>query len=143
MFIVFDTETTGLPKNWNAPVSDSDNWPRCIQLAWQLHDDNGKLINNKSFLIKPVDYDIPYESEKVHGISTELAKQDGVDLSDVIDKFLFDLDKAKYLVGHNVKFDINIIAAELYRLGIVSKFSDLKVIDTCTETTANLCKIKL
>ncbi len=84
MFIVFDTETTGLPKNWNAPVSDSDNWPRCIQLAWQLHDDNGKLINNKSFLIKPVDYDIPYESEKVHGISTELAKQDGVDLSDVI-----------------------------------------------------------
>ena len=142
MFIVFDTETTGLPKNWNAPVSDSDNWPRCIQLAWQLHDDNGKLINNKSFLIKPVDFDIPYESEKVHGISTELAKQDGVDLSDVIDKFLFDLDKAKYLVGHNVKFDINIIAAELYRLGIVSKFSDLKVIDTCTETTANLCKIK-
>ena len=142
MFIVFDTETTGLPKNWNAPVSDSDNWPRCIQLAWQLHDDNGKLINNKSFLIKPVDYDIPYESEKVHGISTELAKQDGVDLSDVIDKFLFDLDKAKYLVGHNVKFDINIIAAELYRLGIVSKFSDLKVIDTCTEITANLCKIK-
>ena len=142
MFIVFDTETTGLPKNWNAPVSDSDNWPRCIQLAWQLHDENGKLINNKSFLIKPVDYDIPYESEKVHGISTELAKQDGVDLSDVIDKFLFDLDKAKYLVGHNVKFDINIIAAELYRLGIVSKFSDLKVIDTCTETTANLCKIK-
>ena len=142
MFIVFDTETTGLPKNWNAPVSDSDNWPRCIQLAWQLHDDNGKLINNKSFLIKPVDYDIPYESEKVHGISTDLAKQDGVDLSDVIDKFLFDLDKAKYLVGHNVKFDINIIAAELYRLGIVSKFSDLKVIDTCTETTANLCKIK-
>ena len=93
-------------------------------------------------MIKPVDYDIPYESEKVHGISTELAKQDGVDLSDVIDKFLFDLDKAKYLVGHNVKFDINIIAAELYRLGIVSKFSDLKVIDTCTETTANLCKIK-
>ena len=142
MFIVFDTETTGLPKNWNAPVSDSDNWPRCIQLAWQLHDDNGKLINNKSFLIKPVDYDIPYESEKVHGISTDLAKQDGVDLSDVIDKFLFDLDKAKYLVGHNVKFDINIIAAELYRLGIVSKFSDLKVIDTCTEITANLCKIK-
>ena len=142
MYLIFDTETTGLPKKWNAPVTDSDNWPRCIQLAWQLHDDNGKLINNKSFLIKPVDYDIPYESEKVHGISTELAKQDGVDLSDVIDKFLFDLDKAKYLVGHNVKFDINIIAAELYRLGIVSKFSDLKVIDTCTETTANLCKIK-
>ena len=48
MFLIFDTETTGLPKKWNAPISDSANWPRCIQLAWQLHDNNGKLINNNS-----------------------------------------------------------------------------------------------
>ena len=38
MFLIFDTETTGLPKRWNAPLTDSDNWPRCIQIAWQLHD---------------------------------------------------------------------------------------------------------
>ena len=142
MFLIFDTETTGLPKKWNAPVTDSDNWPRCIQLAWQLHNENGKLINHNSFLIKPEDFDIPFESEKVHGISTALALRDGLNLRDVIDKFLIDLEKAKYLVGHNVKFDINIIGAELYRLGIVTNFSSLKVIDTCTETTANLCKIK-
>ena len=142
MFLIFDTETTGLPKKWNAPVTDSDNWPRCIQLAWQLHNESGKLINHNSFLIKPQDFDIPFESEKVHGISTALALRDGLNLRDVIDKFLIDLEKAKYLVGHNVKFDINIIGAELYRLGIVTNFSSLKVIDTCTETTANLCKIK-
>ena len=75
MFLIFDTETTGLPKKWNAPISDSANWPRCIQLAWQLHDNNGKLINNNSCLINPNDFDIPYESEKVHGISTALAKK--------------------------------------------------------------------
>ena len=142
MYLIFDTETTGLPKKWNAPVTDSDNWPRCIQLAWQLHDNNGKLIDHNSFLIKPKDFDIPFESEKVHGISTALAHRDGLKLSEVIEKFVTDLDKVKYLVGHNVKFDINIISAELYRLGIVTKFSDLKVIDTCTEITANLCKIK-
>ena len=44
MFLIFDTETTGLPKKWNAPISDSANWPRCIQLAWQLHDNNGCLL---------------------------------------------------------------------------------------------------
>ena len=142
MYLIFDTETTGLPKKWNSPVTDSDNWPRCIQLAWQLHDDSGKLTSSNSFLIKPDNFDIPYESEKVHGISTALAQKDGLNLREVIEKFLTDLDKAKYLVGHNVKFDINIIGAELYRLGIVTKFSDLKVIDTCTEITANLCKIK-
>ena len=48
MFLIFDTETTGLPKKWNAPLSDSENWPRCIQLAWQLHDSEGKLINNNT-----------------------------------------------------------------------------------------------
>ena len=141
MYLIFDTETTGLPKKWNAPVSDSDNWPRCIQLAWQLHDETGKLSSNSSFLIKPENFDIPFESEKVHGISTALAMKDGLDLKEVINRFLIDLKKSKYLVGHNVKFDINIIGAELYRLGIVSNFSQLKVIDTCTEITANLCKI--
>ena len=43
MFLVFDTETTGLPKQYNAPLTDFDNWPRLVQLAWQLHDDKGQL----------------------------------------------------------------------------------------------------
>ena len=142
MFLIFDTETTGLPKKWNAPVSDSDNWPRCIQLAWQLHDVNGKIINNKSCLIKPEGFDIPFESEKIHGISTSLGKKNGQNLEDVIESFLNDLKKAKYLIGHNVKFDINIVGAELFRLGISSQFADLRVLDTCTELTANICKIR-
>ena len=142
MFLIFDTETTGLPKKWNAPLSDSQNWPRCIQLAWQLHDSKGKLINNNSCLIKPDGFDIPFESQKVHGISTDLAKNIGLNLDQVIKSFLEDLKRTKYLVGHNVKFDINIIGAELYRLGISSNLSELKVLDTCTESTANLCKIK-
>ena len=78
MYLIFDTETTGLPKNWNAPVSDIDNWPRCVQIAWQIHDSLGNCIENKDFLIKPEGYNIPYDSEKIHGISTELAEKDGM-----------------------------------------------------------------
>ena len=77
MYLIFDTETTGLPKNWRAPISDTDNWPRCVQIAWQLHDDLGNIIENNSYLIKPEGYDIPYESEKIHGISTRLAELQG------------------------------------------------------------------
>ena len=44
MYLVFDTETTGLPRNFDAPISDSDNWPRMVQIAWQLHDENGNLV---------------------------------------------------------------------------------------------------
>ena len=53
MYLIFDTETTGLPKNWRAPISDTENWPRCVQLAWQVHDEIGNLIESKSYIIKP------------------------------------------------------------------------------------------
>ena len=81
MYLIFDTETTGLPRSFKAPISDVDNWPRVVQLAWQLHADDGSLVEHKDFLIKPDGFDIPYGSEQIHGISTELASKEGIDLS--------------------------------------------------------------
>ncbi|MDB4024069.1 DNA polymerase III subunit alpha [Flavobacteriaceae bacterium] len=141
MYLVFDTETTGLPKKWNAPLSDSDNWPRCVQLAWQLHDSKGLLISSHSYLINPDKYNIPYESEKIHGISTALANKIGDDLVNVLDKFILDLNKAGFIIGHNVKFDLNIIGAELLRINSAVNLLEKDILDTCTELTANVCKI--
>lgn len=45
MFLIFDTETTGLPIDKNAPLTDFGNWPRMVQLAWQIHDEKGVLWN--------------------------------------------------------------------------------------------------
>ena len=44
MYLFFDTETTGLPKNWNAPIQNVNNWPRMVQIAWLLYDNNGTKI---------------------------------------------------------------------------------------------------
>ena len=52
MYLIFDTETTGLPQNWKAPLTDFDNWPRMVQIAWQMHDEKGVLIDVKNFLIQ-------------------------------------------------------------------------------------------
>ncbi|NAS32261.1 DNA polymerase III subunit alpha [Flavobacteriaceae bacterium R38] len=141
MYLIFDTETTGLPKRWDAPVSDSDNWPRCIQIAWQLHDKNGKLIEHQDYLVKPEGFNIPYDAEKIHGISTELAEQGGISLQEVLEKFQETLSQTKYVVGQNVGFDVNIMGAEFYREGIENELADLPVLDTCTEVTASLCQI--
>ena len=44
--IVFDTETTGLPKKWNASITDKDNWPHIVQFSWILYDiDNNTIIS--------------------------------------------------------------------------------------------------
>ena len=106
MYIIFDTETTGLPKRYDAPVTDTDNWPRCIQIAWQLHDDMGALVSQQDYLVTPDGFDIPYESEQIHGISTALAKDQGVGLVEVLKLFREDLARAKFVVGQNVDFDI-------------------------------------
>ena len=86
MYLIFDTETTGLPKRWDAPISDSENWPRCIQIAWQIHDDIGQLISHEDYLITPDGFTIPFESEQVHGISTALAEAKGTALEKVLEK---------------------------------------------------------
>ena len=141
MYLIFDTETTGLPKNWSAPITDTDNWPRCIQIAWQLHDEFGNLIENQDYLVKPDGFDIPYDSERIHGISTDLAMQKGIPLYDVLIKFNEALSRAKFVVGQNVGFDINVMGSEFYRMNMESPMAKMPVLDTCTEVTANLLKI--
>ena len=78
MYLIFDTETTGLPKRWSAPITDTENWPRCVQIAWQIHDIKGNIVDHKDYLIQPNSFTIPFDSEKVHGISTALAKNKGI-----------------------------------------------------------------
>ncbi len=141
MFLIFDTETTGLPRNWNAPLTDSDNWPRCIQIAWQLHDAMGNVIEHQDYLVNPEGFNIPFDAEKIHGISTELAQKEGISLSEVIEKFNEALSKTKFIVGQNVGFDLNIMGAEYHRLGLENSLLDFPVLDTCTETTATLCQL--
>ncbi len=141
MYLIFDTETTGLPKDYNAPVSDLDNWPRCVQIAWQLHDKNGELIEHKDFIIRPEGFQIPYEVRKIHGISQQLAELKGVPVREVLEHFNRAIEKTQFIVGQNIRFDLNIMGAEFLRAGIESQLLEKPVLDTCTETTAGLCRI--
>ena len=141
MYLIFDTETTGLPKIWDAPISDTDNWPRCVQIAWQLHDDMGNCIEHEEYLVQPEGFNIPFDAEKIHGISTELAQEKGAPISIVLSKFNEALNKAKFVIGHNVGFDLNIMGAEFFREDFPNKLQELPVLDTCTEQTASLCKL--
>ena len=140
-YLIFDTETTGLPKRWKAPITDVDNWPRCVQIAWQLHDELGKLIEQQDYLIQPDGFNIPYDAEQIHGISTLLAQEKGKPLQEVLSLFNQALEKATFVVGQNLQFDLNIMGCEYYRQNTATKLIEIPVLDTCTEKTANLCQI--
>ncbi|HEY0741492.1 MAG TPA: DNA polymerase III subunit alpha, partial [Chryseosolibacter sp.] len=136
MYLIFDTETTGIPHNKTAPISDLDNWPRVVQLAWQLHDNKGKLLSQHNYIIKPEGFDIPYKAEQVHGISTKRALAEGHDMIKVLEAFLSDLKNTKRLVGHNIEFDISILGAELLRKQfLIDEFVNLDKIDTGIAST--------
>ncbi|MFB9212839.1 DNA polymerase III subunit alpha [Echinicola jeungdonensis] len=140
MYIIFDTETTGLPRDYNAPLTDLDNWPRLVQLAWQLHDAKGKLLSRDNFIVKPEGFTIPYNAEKVHGISTERAQKEGHELKKVLEIFQKDVDKAQYLVGHNIGFDINVCGAEFLRAELPMQLLEKKELDT-KDISTDFCAI--
>lgn len=141
MFLIFDTETTGLPRNYNAPVTDLDNWPRMVQVAWQLHDRNGRLLHNASIIVRPEGYTIPFNAVQVHGITTERAQAEGRELAAVLGEFAAAVAKADYVCGHNIDFDINIVGAEFVRAGLPNHFEGRRVIDTKSDETTQFCAL--
>ncbi len=113
--LVFDTETTGIPRNWKAPVTDLANWPRLVQLAWQLHDGQGQPRASVSAIVRPEGFQIPEEAARVHGITTQQAVARGRGLREVLEEFAAAVEAADLLVAHNMRFDEKIVGAELLR----------------------------
>lgn len=135
MFLFFDTETTGLPKDWKAPVTDVENWPRLVQLAWLAYDAAGKKVAGENAIVKPIGFEIPAEVAKIHGITNERALAEGKDLLAVLSKFACWITTCEILVGHNIKFDDNIVGAELLRCGLAPIPADKKKICTMFSST--------
>src|ERR1035437_8574656 len=115
MYLFFDTETTGIPRNYRAPVSDLENWPRVVQLAFLQTDGAGEHLASHQFVIKPEGYVIPADAARIHGITTEHALAHGVPLRQALDQFLACLKTAKTLVAHNMSYDENVLGAEFLR----------------------------
>jgi len=140
MYIVIDCETTGLPKNWKAPVSDLGNWPRVVQIAWSRYDLESKHIESNSFLIQPDGFTIPHEAERVHRISTERAMAEGIPLGKALSIFSEAVGKSEVVVAHNLRFDETVISAEYLRLSLTPPFEPKKRICTMVGTT-EFCRI--
>ncbi len=117
MYLFFDTETTGLPKSWKAPLTNLNNWPRMVQLAFLYYDKNGNKISGGDVIIKPEGYTIPAEVTRIHGISTQRAMEEGKPLMSVLENFYSLIDQAEVLVAHNMNFDEKIVGAEFLRKG--------------------------
>lgn len=120
MYLFFDTETTGIPRNYKAPVTDLNNWPRMVQIAWLVADERGAEISSVEHIIKPNGFVIPADAAKVHGITTAMAQVQGVALNVALDAIANDIAGATTLIAHNMAFDEKILGAEFLRAGFAN-----------------------
>jgi DNA polymerase III epsilon subunit-like protein len=140
MILFFDTETTGLPENWKAPVTDINNWPRMVQLAYLLYDNNGNKIKGGDYIIKPNGFSIPVEASQIYGITNERALSAGVEIGDVLKVFDKLLEQADFVVAHNMSFDEKIIGAEFVRRNLENNLAQKNKICTMLAAT-DFCAI--
>ncbi len=140
MYLFFDTETTGLPRNWKAPVSDVNNWPRLVQLAYLYYDNDGQRISDGDFIIRPEGFTIPSDASRVHRITTDKALNEGESLQSVLEQFNTLINEAEILVAHNMSFDEKILGAEFLRSGMHNPIPGKRKICTMQSTT-DFCAI--
>src|ERR1035437_2332617 len=140
MYLFFDTETTGVPRNYKAPASDLRNWPRLVQIAWLLVDVENNEIECAEHIVKPDGFTIPADAARVHGITTEMAAKEGVDLKLALAAVADSLSKASSLFAHNISFDEKILGAEFLRAGLANLVESKPRRCTMQEST-NYCRL--
>lgn len=145
--LLFDTETNGLPKRWNAPPTDVANWPAVLTIAWRIYDfstiDAPVLMEKAEHLVDPgpsIVWDA--EAEKIHGISLEIARTEGQAPAVVFGEFMEKARTCDVVVAHNLAFDKSVVLAALYRLNPSIRVDWWPRMEYCTcLNTAMLCKL--
>ena len=107
--LFFDCETTGIPEKGAKWDVDYESFPHIVELAWKI----GPV--EESYIIIPDGWEIPEETVKIHGITTEQAQQNGVSFSYAINRFIYAALGAPLICGHNVHFDTSMIKANILR----------------------------
>jgi DNA polymerase III epsilon subunit-like protein len=115
--LVFDTETTGLPKSKILNPDTLNLWPHIVQLSYVVYDVSDNAVTNvRDFIVKiPEEIDISAESIALHGITKEISDKNGETMEEVLLRFIYDFSHADLIVGHNITFDINMLKIEVLR----------------------------
>lgn len=141
--LVFDTETTGLPEK-GAKINEINKWPYIIQLSYILYDTENNYVLDISDSIIKLDTNIKINpiSESIHKISMNISQEKGNDIKQVLRSFKSIVNDCDLIIGHNVKFDKNIVNIECNRNNIYDIFKGKNFYCTMYGSK-NICKIPI
>jgi len=135
--LIFDTETTGLPKTREPAIKYPDNWPHLVSIAWVVVE-NDKILKSEYHIIRP-QWEIPADSVKIHGITHEKAMAEGEHLSDVMLKFIE--EPHDIMIAHNMNFDFNVLMNAIMWDLQMSAYPEFKKRFCTMEASRNMLKI--
>ena len=117
-FLVFDTETTGLPQSKFISPSTLHQWPHIVQFSYVIYDSSlNDIVESKDYVIEvPKSILISEESTKIHGITNEISAKSGICINEALNEFFYYLRGVDRIIGHNIEFDLNMIKIELLRI---------------------------
>ena len=139
IILVFDTETTGLPKTKLVSYDTLNLWPYIVQFSYIIFDtDTCKIIKKCDFIVKLKAYNvISEESIKLHGITNEISLEKGENIQVVLNQFFKDYQTVDLIVAHNMEFDSYMIKVELIRLITGKDTVNRDEFDDCLKIISN------
>ena len=148
--LVFDTETTGLPKRTEDGKSPSiyktTMWPHIIQLSYILYDtEKHKMLVNHDHIIKLANHvQITEKSIEMHGITKERSQREGISIKEALELFHICLMSSDMIIAHNLSFDRQMILVECIRNRRAGpfKFKNPEQFFCTMKSTTELCKIQ-
>lgn len=134
--LIFDCETTGLPRHRRAKIENTCDWPFIVQLSWIVFDTSkNKLDKIRDEVVRlPPGLGICQESIKIHGITNERMLSEGVNIKSLLKEFIKDVKRCTMLIAHNINFDRQIISVEQIRNNMSKKslLQNLRKKEYCT-----------
>jgi DNA polymerase-3 subunit alpha len=142
-YLILDTETSGLPDCKGLRFSEFPSFDilekydgsRVVQISYIVCDNNMEPVRDSDIII---DTEVSIGNHQFHGITNEIAKAKGILFTEFAKIFMETLTECDVIIAHNIKFDINVLKSELYRIG---RYDIIKYMNTKRYVcTMNYCR---
>lgn len=134
-FLFLDIETSGLPRKWDLPGSDTDNWPCAVQVSWTVCHRSGQKIKTEDHYVNNGAVSLCAKAKQVHGLTQDFLRRHGKPREAVLTAFRNDLEAYRPLiVGHFLELDFRVLTADFCRIGRKNPMDDCPLCCTMLAT---------
>ncbi|WP_347158873.1 3'-5' exonuclease [Pontibacter chitinilyticus] len=139
-YVLFiDTETTGIPQDFNSPYANDAAWPHSVQVAWVVYTKYGQQVKAENHYVRNDGFEISEGAEKIHGITSAFLEVHGEDRKFVFELLAADLNKYRPLVvGHFMELDYHMAGVGFYRSGLDNPMASLPTFCTMQASASYL-----